>query len=461
MSTEAVAAIVAQLISQHGIPRDAVPRTTPAERVAIFNALNRRAGGDETAECYERAATDLRDLWSVWHDVLGVDVSGAPREFELALKPTWSDDERRGIDAYLRANESALRILAEATARDVYNRPRQDPPRLWDMTFSSSAAKSSLAKLALVRARSDALRGATADALQWNRRARRVAEHLYQQPLWIEHAIGTAIERTVLAQLWLLLPALSRDELAEEAPRVRAISALTCPEPLLASAERLYTYDVYDAVFAWARSRDTNESTEQLIKTWVELASVGVQPEPTGPLASVDAFHEGVRATTLAQTWALQGRIESIVNEWCDLPFWIAWQRRDSLRRCWDLARDNAVVQLIGGAREGAVVELGAPNYVLHVTRGHRHATLVLLALHAHKQRTGEFPETLDELGEALSQDERRDPFSGEALIWRRADVPGGFTLYSVGPDQRDDDGRHNGFAREPGDFVYWPPPTP
>ncbi|MGE0479048.1 MAG: hypothetical protein AB7Q17_01130 [Phycisphaerae bacterium] len=456
-----VSALVAQIIAHLGIPRDAIPRTTHSERIAIVNALHRRAGGDETAGRYAAAATALRAFWHTWNEA-SLREPGAelewPREFELALKPAWSDFERRVIDEWLKSNAPALRILVDATARPSFNRPPQHLARLSDMHFQDASMLSSLAKLALVRARADALRGATTEAVRWNRRARRIAEHLYQQPFWIEHAVGTAIERNALAQLWMLLPAMSRDEFATEMSIVRTISTTTCPIALMTAAESLFTYDVFDGVFAWATGSAADESVESLIQSAVDLAAVGANAAPDDPLATVAAFRDSVRRLTLAETWALQGRIAALVDEWSGRPFWDAWRDRDRLKRCWELARDNAVIQLLCGTREEAIVKLDAPNYVLHLTRAHRRATLVLLAVHAHKQRTGEFPAVLTELSDALSPDDCRDPFSGESLIWRAADVPGGYTLYSVGPDQHDDGGRHNGFSRDPGDFVYWPP---
>jgi hypothetical protein len=59
--------------------------------------------------------------------------------------------------------------------------------------------------------------------------------------------------------------------------------------------------------------------------------------------------------------------------------------------------------------------------------------------LRASKQKDGVYPDSLDELALVNNTPMPRDPFSGDAYLYRREGE--GFVLYSVGPDQKDDSG--------------------
>ncbi|MFH1968924.1 MAG: hypothetical protein ABIJ53_01250 [Verrucomicrobiota bacterium] len=61
------------------------------------------------------------------------------------------------------------------------------------------------------------------------------------------------------------------------------------------------------------------------------------------------------------------------------------------------------------------------------------------LALKLFEQKNGAYPDTLDKLATEFLDAIPVDPFTGKALIYRKADA--GFILYSLGPNQQDDNG--------------------
>jgi hypothetical protein len=92
-----------------------------------------------------------------------------------------------------------------------------------------------------------------------------------------------------------------------------------------------------------------------------------------------------------------------------------------------------------------------------------RRATQLSYAVHLHKARTGQWPQSLDELPPRYTQAARTDPFSGQDFVYR---VTGdGFTLYSASENGSNDGGRHHPrwsdapTPEDPGDdHVFWPP---
>lgn len=80
------------------------------------------------------------------------------------------------------------------------------------------------------------------------------------------------------------------------------------------------------------------------------------------------------------------------------------------------------------------------------------------LALKLFKQKNGAYPDTLDKLAPEFLGTIPVDPFTGKALIYRKTDA--GFILYSLGPDQQDDNGTpkptgNKATGNEPYDIVW------
>ncbi len=93
----------------------------------------------------------------------------------------------------------------------------------------------------------------------------------------------------------------------------------------------------------------------------------------------------------------------------------------------------------------------------------HRRGTMLVLAVHAHHAKHGEWPNSLKVIDKKLGLEGlrglRRDPFSGKPFKYEIKD--GQPLLYTVGSDGKDDSGRHDpkwGEGKKGGDFVFWPP---
>lgn len=64
-------------------------------------------------------------------------------------------------------------------------------------------------------------------------------------------------------------------------------------------------------------------------------------------------------------------------------------------------------------------------------------AARVAIACERHRQKTGTYPETLDELPKELLPEVPTDPFSGKPILYKK--LPDGAVAYSVGGDGKDD----------------------
>jgi hypothetical protein len=84
-----------------------------------------------------------------------------------------------------------------------------------------------------------------------------------------------------------------------------------------------------------------------------------------------------------------------------------------------------------------------------------RRGTRIILALRHHKDSTGRWPETLDEIRGPVPPEAQVDPSNGGAFVYRLTED--GFTLHSRGENDIDEDGRRRSGAD---DWQIWPPYT-
>jgi hypothetical protein len=136
--------------------------------------------------------------------------------------------------------------------------------------------------------------------------------------------------------------------------------------------------------------------------------------------------------------------------------------------------QDDLVEAAMRNPKEHAVLRLHLADWS-HSYRGFlrtaeceadRRATRIILALHRHHSRTGEWPSRLSELRPMLPASIRIDPFSGKPFIYRLQD--GQPLLYGAGYNAKDDGGKHKPYgyhSKFPDstmdawevDYVYWP----
>jgi len=83
-----------------------------------------------------------------------------------------------------------------------------------------------------------------------------------------------------------------------------------------------------------------------------------------------------------------------------------------------------------------------------------RRGVRILIELRGFKDRTGGWPQRLDQIASTLPPGFLIDPINGCAYVYKP--VGDGFSLYSTGPNQLDENGRH--MSSGPDDWPIWPP---
>ncbi|MBU0714285.1 MAG: hypothetical protein KJ964_02875 [Verrucomicrobia bacterium] len=134
----------------------------------------------------------------------------------------------------------------------------------------------------------------------------------------------------------------------------------------------------------------------------------------------------------LKKDFAVYLTLMSQVQDYYKVPYWKAAET----------IRNHPTDQQI--PRYCLLTRLLFPNLTAVVTRNTEHdaaidVARVGLGLKLFKQKNGAYPDLLDKLTPEFLESIPVDPFTGKALIYRKADA--GFMLYSLGPNQQDDNG--------------------
>ena len=88
-----------------------------------------------------------------------------------------------------------------------------------------------------------------------------------------------------------------------------------------------------------------------------------------------------------------------------------------------------------------------------HRVLSERRALCILIELRRFRNRTGHWPETLDEIASSVVPLALLDPQNGGAYVYHR--TQDGFRLYSAGPNGQDENGRYT--ENGPDDWPLWP----
>ena len=85
-----------------------------------------------------------------------------------------------------------------------------------------------------------------------------------------------------------------------------------------------------------------------------------------------------------------------------------------------------------------------------------RRGNRILIALRRYKNKTGHWPQNLNQIKSSLSKETFTDPYNNGSFVYKLTDE--GFKLYSKGPDNIDEDGRYKQGAD---DWSIWPRQIP
>ncbi|MCX6993852.1 MAG: hypothetical protein NT011_12025 [Kiritimatiellaeota bacterium] len=156
-------------------------------------------------------------------------------------------------------------------------------------------------------------------------------------------------------------------------------------------------------------------------------------------------------APILKKDFTVYLKLMSQVQDYYKVPYWKAAETIRNHPTDQQIPRYCILTRLIFPSLDRVPTRKAEHDAAIAVAR-------VGLGLKLFKQKNGAYPDTLDKLAPEFLENIPVDPFTGKALIYRKVD--GGFMLYSLGPNQQDDNGTpkptgNKVTGKEPYDIVW------
>ncbi len=363
------------------------------------------------------------------------------------LRP-WKADEFPAVADWLAANDKPLAVVAEAARRPVYFSPvaphmTKDGPSgiLGTHSYGLVACRSvvnALTARAMLRIGKGDAAGAWADLLTGLRLGRHIARGGHHH---IDLLVGGVLESVAARTTVAFLDRAELDAKQLAACR-RDLDGLPPPPDL---AERADVHDRFfflDTVMVFdrgiAKSMDAlggDKDIEALLRTTKVF-----DWDPT--LRAANAFHDRMATALRHPDRANRVRaVKHLLDELNDRAKFDAELKAVADAVAGGHNPSEAVSRAVGNIVRGQLVSAWDKLHDAADRQRQGHANLqVAFALAAYKLDHGRYPEALAALAPKYLPTVPGDLFSGKELVYRPA--AGGYVLYSVGPNGKDDGGR-------------------
>ena len=331
---------------------------------------------------------------------------------------TWPPAHREALPRLIQSPEMAqlFAVLYEASQKPGYNNnlKYEDGP---SMIFPRMGSIRTMARFLSIKAELAAQAGNGAEAFATVLEGLKLADLLRQEPTLITQLVRIACEHLMIACLERITD--KTDVSSNQAQALIAeLAKHTDAAPWIRTmdGERvcmgLWCYQtIQHGSFRDFVSFFTLETNNQRALAWM-LAY------PYAPILKKD--------------FAIYLKLMSQIQDYYKVPYWQAAETIRNHPLDQQIPRYCIMTHLIILNLEGLVDRKTRMDAVVYVAR-------VGLGLKLFKQKNGAYPDTLDKLAPEFLENIPVDPFTGKALMYRKAAA--GFILYSLGPNQQDDNG--------------------
>ena len=425
--------LLAILIVKITLSVTAKPKIT-VNYVAEYNRMSRPQDYDpnENAAPYYQAAFDRF-----------VDMPSELRWPQMTWPTDFNDAERAVLTQWLTSNSQAFEHFREALNKPYYwlERKAGKDNIVAQMMVPELTVYRELTNALIWEAKLAALEGRLPAAFENILDCYRAGKHKCRpNVLLMEQHVGLRIKQTAISAALVILDRVQVDNRASKFFQDDLQQELDTDTYVPGSqAERLLDYDILQRTFV-----DNGRGTGRLwwrmgFDIVIPLVGEGKIYERKIKLSCFTGPTKKQAAKQIEQTFSLFNQVIT------KTPWQIKDEGRDYFREIENINKRYISLEIFDiGIDANSIFH----NY--HKTRAQTEALIAIIGTLRYKIDTGEFPETLTALvSSAYLQAVPNDPYSSGSLVYKR--TAGGFKLYSVGTDFKDD----GGVVKL--DIIYWP----
>jgi hypothetical protein len=404
---------------------------------------------------------------------LGTPVADA--DYDAAMSVPWQMADHPTVAAMLAANEQPLAAIAAALQKPKYYRPMlvaKPDDTLIAVLLPDLQNYRDVARQLTCRAMRHLGEGRPLEAQQDLLTAHQLGRRIGKGATLIEALVGIAIEAIAshADNVWAAHPDLTADQIAAYRQQLAALPPATDMLRCVDVCERAMCLDVTQAI---ARGRFNNESVN-----FDEL--LGLAASDNGKPASVlDVGEFAKLLMVMSVDWNVTMRTLNkmyddlvgaarIADRAQRTDRLAAWEQQLKLTRAETVSTKGIVSTLLGGSNSrgktfgnvlGTLLMPSIKQALTAQDRGAMRAQLnqVMLALAEFQRREGVFPPSLAALAPQYLAAVPDDVLSSKPF--RYVSAGSSYRLYSLGPNQRDDNGRMDGPSGADDILMAYPPP--
>ncbi|MBE0535488.1 MAG: hypothetical protein IH624_07435 [Phycisphaerae bacterium] len=354
-----------------------------------------------------------------------------------------SDAQRSEVKTWLEQNEKCISLLIAAAQKGFYWKEyRSTNNRLGVFDFPEHAKLRDFAQLLKLSAEIKAYHGHVSHAFDDVLNVYRLAKQFQSPRSLIDQLTATGVSRGSFVSAFHIIANAGPDATTLTTFQEQ-LHVLLESRPLAVTysdGAKLFARELIQLVFSDDGSGNGEFLPERLVMlfdgrtypkfTLKEAQTIALaQPDKSETLASLEEFQYAMNSIREEAPWALYARQTSHENE------------------AGRLTKNNCLL---------SIECIGGPYGAFYLYKCHADALITTLAILRYRANKGEYPPTLEKLiGASYLRALPMDPYSGWPLVYQTTDDD--FTLYSVGPNFKNDGGKHVGWSDEPGDYVFWP----
>jgi hypothetical protein len=349
---------------------------------------------------------------------------------------SWTPAQRRTVAEWVQRNEAALaEFHAAARIRRCYFEGTSELGTVIETHYPQLHPLRELTHAAAARAKLRLMEGDVGGALEDLGTILRSSRHDQEQPVVMSYLLGLAVGMEAY-DLLAELPVIVTGDV-DYAMLLKQLRKLDHRPPSMRAALQGERAAQYDIVQRCAVDEDGDGRIEAM-----------KIPHADDGVTEVQVSH--IPFTRALEITELVGYFDDYLNSIRDAE---ELRYPDAL----SLERKSEATTTRMGIAAWSLESLWRIDKFRRARDAQRHATRIILRMHAWRASNGTWPNTLKEAMSEELPTLRWDPFSDGELIYRIEE--GQPLLYSVGANGRDDQGRRQEGDRlgEKGDIVFWP----
>jgi hypothetical protein len=426
----------------------------------------------------KRAIPDEENAARIYNELLGSYDSNSfyagLEEGEAAWKirsEPWKGKDHPEMQEWLSNHEETIASLLEVAQIEKCSFPIMADLVKFQHTLERFATMRRWAYLLVYAANNDLGEGRINPALEKYFAGLQMGKHMYQQTTLVEMLVGIAIENLSLKQLnrltvteditkehlWIIENAINQTgfdwniklpELFENEKLITKNTWVSCYEVnkdgrvrltrnLAKAMAPLLPKDIQDeTVITYAKRKFIKAS---MILLWFYMPS---NPKAVGEIVD-EAYEKHNKMLNPDYDWSKEPGKYSIDKL---LSFRLDWRR---------------TLELSVHTHETTLHKI---HDIYLRTIADKRASLLIIASRRYQDKTGRWPESLDQINDSVEAETLIDPINGDSFVYKL--TPENFTLYSKGKNNIDEDGEYdtvfdpNSFETKVNadDRLFWPP---